>query len=54
MDLDVADLSIATPRGRLLAQVPRLVVPSGTTVGLAGPSGAGKSTLLFALAGLLP
>ena len=40
--------------GRILLDVPRLVVGTGERVAIVGPNGAGKSTLLKAIGGLLP
>ena len=43
-----------TAAGRILLDVPRLVVGTGERVAIVGPNGAGKSTLLKAIGGLLP
>ena len=43
-----------TAAGRILLDVPRLVVGTGERVAIVGPNGAGKSTLLKAVGGLVP
>ncbi|SMX44447.1 ATP-binding cassette domain-containing protein [Actibacterium lipolyticum] len=53
LSLNLSDLMVTAPGGRVLLNVPSLQLAAGQTLGIAGPSGAGKSTLLFALAGLV-
>ncbi|WP_116134108.1 ABC transporter ATP-binding protein [Tropicimonas sp. IMCC34043] len=53
LPLEVMDLEVRRPGGRVLLSVPRLTIAPGSLIGIKGPTGAGKSTLLFALAGLL-
>lgn len=50
--LDINDLRHSAG-GRVILDVPRLILPSGQHGLLLGPSGSGKTTLLHALAGLL-
>jgi putative ATP-binding cassette transporter len=52
--LQVADLSIRAPDGRVLLEIDELTVRRGQTVWLSGASGLGKSTLFKTLAGLWP
>ncbi|MCA0940146.1 ATP-binding cassette domain-containing protein [Salipiger pacificus] len=53
LPLDVKDLRLHSPRGRLLLDLPALDAAPGALIGIRGASGAGKTTLLYALAGLL-
>ena len=50
--LDAKELSLDTPQGRRLLDLPRLAVGRGETVWLRGASGIGKTTLMKAFAGL--
>lgn len=52
--LQVDDLRVRTPGGRVLLSCDHFDATPGATIGLRGPSGAGKSTFLYALAGLHP
>ncbi len=52
--LQVDDLRVGTPGGRVLLSCDHFDATPGATIGLRGPSGAGKSTFLYALAGLHP
>ncbi|OYU91467.1 MAG: ABC transporter [Bradyrhizobiaceae bacterium PARB1] len=52
--LDIRDLNIFAPDGRMLLGIPALSIQQGEAVWLSGASGLGKSTLLKALAGLWP
>lgn len=49
--IDISDLTVSLPDGRLLLDAISLRVPPGTTAGLVGPNGAGKTTLLRLIAG---
>lgn len=51
--LTVEGLRVTSREGRVLLDVPALVVPSGQSLALRGASGAGKSTLLHVLSGLV-
>ncbi len=53
LPLQVSDLRLRSPRGRLLLDLPALTATPGALIGIRGASGAGKTTLLYALAGLL-
>lgn len=53
-ELDIRDLQIRAPDGRMLLDIPALSVAQGETVWLSGASGLGKSTLIKTLAGLWP
>lgn len=53
-ELDIRDLQIRAPDGRILLDIPALSVAQGEAVWLSGASGLGKSTLLKVLAGLWP
>jgi len=52
--LNVENLSVHAPSGRVLLSCPGFTAAPGEAIGLRGPSGAGKSTFLYALAGLHP
>ncbi|MEO1703794.1 MAG: ATP-binding cassette domain-containing protein, partial [Pseudomonadota bacterium] len=52
--LRVEGLSVKSPRGRTILDLPALDVPAGTALGLRGASGAGKTTFIRALMGLSP
>ncbi|KQZ29465.1 hypothetical protein ASD50_01515 [Mesorhizobium sp. Root552] len=52
--LVIANLSLSTPQGRRLLDVPGLDIERGETVWLKGASGIGKTTLLKALAAIWP
>lgn len=54
LPLTITDLSVTTPDGRVLLDVPQLSMPAGSLTGLRGPSGAGKTTFLNAVSGLIP
>ncbi|MEU7657588.1 ATP-binding cassette domain-containing protein [Streptomyces lincolnensis] len=52
--VEVADLTVAAPDGRLLLDGARLELRPGRITAVTGPSGCGKTTLLRAVAGALP
>ncbi|MDP3544825.1 MAG: ATP-binding cassette domain-containing protein [Phreatobacter sp.] len=52
--LQLADLSVALPDGKVLVSAPDLTVNRGDRVLVTGPSGSGKSTLFRAIAGIWP
>lgn len=52
--LRVEGLTVKSPRGRTILELPELDVPAGTALGLRGASGAGKTTFIHALMGLAP
>lgn len=52
--LSLNAVTISTPDGRPLLDVPRLTIRRGETAWLRGASGLGKTTLMKALAGLWP
>jgi putative ATP-binding cassette transporter len=52
--LEIADLQVRRPDGRVLLDKLGLVLQPGQTLLIKGPSGSGKTTLLRALAGLWP
>ncbi|WP_353474501.1 ATP-binding cassette domain-containing protein [Salipiger sp. H15] len=53
LPLSITGLTVRSPRGRVLLELPALSAGPGALIGIRGASGAGKSTLLYALAGLL-
>ncbi|MGU9978648.1 ABC transporter ATP-binding protein/permease [Phreatobacter sp. HK31-P] len=52
--LQLANLSVALPDGKVLVSAPDLTVNQGDRVLVTGPSGSGKSTLFRAIAGIWP
>jgi len=52
--LEIRDLSLALPDGRVLLENASAMSRSGDAVLLTGPSGSGKSTLFRAIAGIWP
>ncbi|WP_307783636.1 ABC transporter ATP-binding protein [Streptomyces spinoverrucosus] len=52
--VEVTDLTVAAPDGRLLLEHAALTLRPARVVALTGPSGSGKTTLLRAVMGLLP
>jgi peptide/nickel transport system ATP-binding protein len=52
--VDIEDLTIAVPNGRVLTHCDRLGAARGRIIGIVGPSGSGKTTLLRGIAGALP
>ena len=53
-DLELQDLELGLPTGRVLASGINAVIESGERVLIKGPSGSGKSTLFRAIAGIWP
>ena len=53
-DLELRDLELGLPTGRVLASGVNAVIESGEHVLIKGPSGSGKSTLFRAIAGIWP
>lgn len=51
--LRLRGLTVTTPRGRRLLDIPALDLPAGAILGLRGASGSGKSTFLNAVSGLV-
>lgn len=52
--IDLVDLSVATPQGRLLLSSLNYRITQGRNIMIQGPNGTGKSTLLRCIAGLRP
>lgn len=53
LPLNIRDLGVTAPGGRVLLRCDALRLEGGSLTGIMGPSGAGKTTLLNALAGLV-
>ncbi len=53
-DVELRDLTLALPDGRVIARVPKLRLHAGETAIVTGASGSGKSTLFRAIAGIWP
>jgi ABC-type uncharacterized transport system fused permease/ATPase subunit len=52
--IDLEDVDLFLPDGKLIVDTKHLVLAEGENVALSGPSGSGKSTLFRAIAGIWP
>jgi iron complex transport system ATP-binding protein len=50
--IEIDDLSCGY-RGKVIVEIPRLVIPAGEVVAVIGPNGSGKTTLLRAITGII-